>query len=256
MNDLLGRLHFWGSLIGMNGVFLPMFLQGLAGMNRRLYDGGRTYQAFAGFDGSFRLQAWSAVFLGVVQIFFIVNFFWSLRKGAAVGDNPWQATTLEWATTSPPPAHNFAATPVVHRDAYGYSVPGAARDFLAAERTVIIPYTTERRADTGVTNVTLGMWLFIASEVMLFGALFSAYALLRSAATDWPSGRQVLSLSLGAVEHRDPVDVDDAGVARAPCAGIEGQRVSPAEFDPRGRVHRLQIRSNISTTTRPACCRT
>jgi heme/copper-type cytochrome/quinol oxidase subunit 3 len=63
---------------------------------------------------------------------------------------------------------------------------------------VIIPYTTERRADTGVTNVTLGMWLFIASEVMLFGALFSAYALLRSAAVDWPSGQTVLSLPLGA----------------------------------------------------------
>jgi cytochrome c oxidase subunit 3 len=62
---------------------------------------------------------------------------------------------------------------------------------------VIVPYTTERRADTGVTNVTLGMWLFIASEIMLFGALFSAYALLRSAATDWPSGRHVLSLPLG-----------------------------------------------------------
>jgi cytochrome c oxidase subunit 3 len=63
---------------------------------------------------------------------------------------------------------------------------------------VIIPYTTERRADTGMTNVRLGMWLFIASEIMLFGALFSAYALLRSAATNWPPGRNVLSLPLGA----------------------------------------------------------
>jgi cytochrome c oxidase subunit 1 len=129
MNDMLGKLHFWGSLIGMNGIFLPMFLQGLAGMNRRLYDGGRTYEAFRGFDGSFAGQAWSAAFLGVVQILFVFNFFWSLRKGARVGDNPWNATTLEWTTTSPPPAHNFAQPPVVHRDAYGYSVPGAARDF-------------------------------------------------------------------------------------------------------------------------------
>lgn len=62
---------------------------------------------------------------------------------------------------------------------------------------MIIPYTTERRADTGVTNVTLGMWLFIASEVMLFGALFSAYALLRASADAWPSGRQILSLPIG-----------------------------------------------------------
>jgi len=56
----------------------------------------------------------------------------------------------------------------------------------------VIPYTTEKRADTGVTNVTMGIWLFLASEVMLFGALFSAYALLRVSATDWPSGRQLL----------------------------------------------------------------
>lgn len=62
---------------------------------------------------------------------------------------------------------------------------------------MIVPYTTERRADTGVNNVTLGMWLFIASEIMLFGALFSAYALLRASATDWPSGPQVLSLPFG-----------------------------------------------------------
>jgi heme/copper-type cytochrome/quinol oxidase subunit 3 len=64
---------------------------------------------------------------------------------------------------------------------------------------VNIPYTTERRHDTGMTNVTLGMWLFIASEIMLFGALFSAYALLRVSATEWPSGRHVLSVTIGAV---------------------------------------------------------
>ena len=64
---------------------------------------------------------------------------------------------------------------------------------------MIVPYTTERRLDTGMTNVTLGMWLFIASEVMLFGALFSAYALLRVSATDWPSGRHTLNLTFGLV---------------------------------------------------------
>jgi heme/copper-type cytochrome/quinol oxidase subunit 3 len=62
----------------------------------------------------------------------------------------------------------------------------------------MIPYTTSPRVDTGVTNVTMGIWLFLASEVMLFGALFSSYALLRVAAPDWPSGGTVLSLPLGA----------------------------------------------------------
>lgn len=61
----------------------------------------------------------------------------------------------------------------------------------------MIPYTTEPRADTRVTNVTMGIWLFLASEVMLFGALFSAYALLRTGAPSWPSGRDVLNLVIG-----------------------------------------------------------
>ena len=61
----------------------------------------------------------------------------------------------------------------------------------------MIPYTIERRADTGVNNVTLGVWLFIASEVMLFGALFSAYALLRTSAPEWPSGLDLLHLDYG-----------------------------------------------------------
>jgi heme/copper-type cytochrome/quinol oxidase subunit 3 len=63
----------------------------------------------------------------------------------------------------------------------------------------MIPYTLERRGDTGVNNSTLGIWLFLASEVMLFGALFSAYTLLRVSAPAWPVGRTVLSLPLGSV---------------------------------------------------------
>ena len=61
----------------------------------------------------------------------------------------------------------------------------------------MIPYTVERRADTGVNNITMGIWLFIASEVMLFGALFSAYALLRMSASDWPTGMALLSVRHG-----------------------------------------------------------
>jgi len=62
----------------------------------------------------------------------------------------------------------------------------------------MIPYTIERRADTGVNNVTLGIWLFIASEVMLFGALFSSYALLRVSAPIWPHGFEVMGMWFGA----------------------------------------------------------
>jgi cytochrome c oxidase subunit 1 len=129
LNDTLGHVHFWGSLVGMNGIFLPMFVQGLAGVNRRLYDGGRTYSYFAGFDGSFRGQAWSAAFLAAIQIFFIVNLIWTLARSRRTEENPWRATTLEWATSSPPPPENFTTAPVVHRGPYDYSVPGAPADF-------------------------------------------------------------------------------------------------------------------------------
>ncbi len=62
-----------------------------------------------------------------------------------------------------------------------------------------IPYIVEERADTGLNNVKLGIWLFLASEVMLFGALFSSYVLLRLIAPEWPLGVDVLNVPLGAV---------------------------------------------------------
>ncbi|MER3523153.1 MAG: cytochrome c oxidase subunit I [Ignavibacteria bacterium] len=132
MNDLLGKIHFWGSFIFLNGVFMPMFIQGLAGVSRRLYDGGAQYahaQEVLHWNEFISVSAW---LLGLAQIPFIINFFWSIKKGKKVEENVWQATTLEWsATTSPPLAHgNFVQIPEVYRGPYEYSVPGAQRDFL------------------------------------------------------------------------------------------------------------------------------
>jgi len=133
MNDWLGRIHFVGSLICINGIFMPMFVQGLAGVNRRLYDGGMEYAHAQDVFGLNVGMSWAAWGLALFQIFFIVNFFGSLKFGRTAGLNPWQATTLEWtATTTPPLAHgNFATPPTVYRDAYGYSIPGAEADFTA-----------------------------------------------------------------------------------------------------------------------------
>ncbi len=132
MNDLLGKLHFWPSFIFINGVFGPMFIQGLAGVSRRLYDGGHTYSHAQGVLEWNEFMSVSAWLLGIAQIPFIVNFFWSIFKGKKVGDNYWEATTLEWsATTSPPLAHgNFVEVPTVVRGPYDYSLPGAPRDFV------------------------------------------------------------------------------------------------------------------------------
>lgn len=129
MNELLGKIHFWGSFIAMNVVFMPMFITGLAGVNRRLYDGGLEYAHAQDVLGWNVVSSYGAWTLGFFQIFFIFNFFWSIRHGKQVNDNPWRATTLEWQAPSPPPHGNFVTPPEAHRGPYEYSVPGAATDF-------------------------------------------------------------------------------------------------------------------------------
>jgi cytochrome c oxidase subunit I len=131
MNDTLGRIHFAGSFLAMNIIFMPMFIQGLAGVNRRLWDGGAIYvHAQETFWWNVPM-VFGALGLAAVQVIFVANLFWSIRRGTPVDTNPWQATTLEWATPTPPRAHgNFDVPPRVCRDPYEYSVPGAAADFL------------------------------------------------------------------------------------------------------------------------------
>jgi cytochrome c oxidase subunit 1 len=125
----------------MNVVFFPMFTQGIAGMSRRMYDGGVNYSQAAN-KGLLGALPDSAIYSNVIisigawmlllaQIPFIFNFFWSMRNGRKVeSDNPWDATTLEWQTPTPPPHGNFAVEPTVYRGPYEYSVPGAVRDFI------------------------------------------------------------------------------------------------------------------------------
>ena len=130
MNDLLGKIHFWGSFLAINVVFMPMFIQGLAGMNRRNYDGGTTYQMNQDvlvWNEVISIAAWA---LGFFQLFFIYNFFHSIKKGEKVGNNPWNATTLEWTAPSPPPHGNFPEPPTAYRGPYEYSAPGAKTDFI------------------------------------------------------------------------------------------------------------------------------
>ena len=131
MNDGLGRLHFWGSLIFLNMIFFPMFIQGLAGVSRRLYDGGVTYQHAEPVLGLNQVMTTGAMGLAIAQLPFIINFFWSIKGGKETDSNPWQATTIEWAaTTSPPLGHgNFETIPEVYRGPYEYSVPGASKDY-------------------------------------------------------------------------------------------------------------------------------
>ncbi len=130
MNEVLGKIHFFGSLVCMNAIFMPMFIVGLAGVSRRLWDGGAQYahaQPVLHWNTFMSHGAWA---LGVFQIFFIVNLFWSIKKGKKVEENCWHSTTLEWATPTPPPHGNFITVPEVYRPPYEYSVPGQKTDFL------------------------------------------------------------------------------------------------------------------------------
>jgi cytochrome c oxidase subunit 1 len=130
MSESLGKLHFWPSLIFMNGIFMPMFIQGLAGLSRRMYDGGQSYAHASDILQWNEFMTISAFCLGFAQIPFVLNLIISL-SGKLTGErNPWDSTTIEWAAPSPPLPHvNFDTEITVHHGPYEYSVPGKDKDF-------------------------------------------------------------------------------------------------------------------------------
>ncbi len=109
LSERLGRWHFWLTFVGFNLTFLPQHWLGMQGMARRMW----TYAADTGWGPLNLLSSVGAAILAVSVLAFAWNVVASLRGGASAGDDPWDAWTLEWATTSPPPPENFAAVPVV-----------------------------------------------------------------------------------------------------------------------------------------------
>ena len=131
MSEILGKLHFWFSLVFMNGIFMPMLIQGLAGVQRRLYDGGAIYAHAQDYLHLNKVMTHSAYALAAAQIFFIINFFWSMKFGKKAERNCWEATTLEWVAPSPPVAHgNFEEPIEVFNGPYEYSAPGSSKGYL------------------------------------------------------------------------------------------------------------------------------
>jgi len=129
MSELLGKIHFWPTFICMNAIFFPMLIQGMMGLSRRTYD-PLVYQAGIASLKLHKMISWSAWIMAVAQLPFIFNLFVSIFAGKKVAENPWEATTLEWAAPSPPPHGNFLAEPKAYRDPYVYSPPGRKDDFL------------------------------------------------------------------------------------------------------------------------------
>jgi cytochrome c oxidase subunit 1 len=124
LSERMGRWHFWLFVIGFNVTFLPMHWLGMIGMPRRIY----TYPADRGWEFWNLVASLGVLFQAAAIVVFLVNIVMSLRRGAPAGDDPWDAWTLEWATTSPPPAYNFDAVPVV-------SEPAAALGSEASRRS-------------------------------------------------------------------------------------------------------------------------
>jgi cytochrome c oxidase subunit 1 len=176
MSDRLGKWHFWPSLVGMNLVFAPMFIQGMAGFHRRWYDGGKYFENTSGFQnwsttlthkiGGFFgfdipdnmlslniVMSIGAFILALGQVPFIINFWFSIKGGQKVeSDNPWNATTMDWATPTPPPHGNFLFEPVAHRGPYEYSVPGHGADFFPQWETEQGKPETKPAADKALAH--------------------------------------------------------------------------------------------------------
>lgn len=130
LNNKLGYLHFWITLISAYGVFFPMHYLGLAGVPRRYYN----YTAFEIFDGFADLNTLISIFAivgGLAQFIFLFNFIYSAIKGPKAPQNPWNSTTLEWTTPVEHIHGNWPGElPEVHRWAYDYSLPNREKDFV------------------------------------------------------------------------------------------------------------------------------
>ena len=130
MDEKLGKIHFWGTIITFNCIFIPLFVLGLGGQHRRIF----SYENFPELAGqgmqNMRIFATIALIVMLLfQLIFLWNFFKSMRTGKKAGKNPWNANTLEWTVPSPPPHGNFEEFPTVYRGPYEYSAPDRDDDY-------------------------------------------------------------------------------------------------------------------------------
>jgi cytochrome c oxidase subunit 1 len=134
LNETLGKIHFWLTLIFFNLTFFPMHILGVGGHMRRIYNPTQ-YEFLKPIQHLNVLITVGALCLGASQLVFVVNFFWSLVAGKRADRNPWHANTLEWEAPTPTPHGNFPGPlPTVYRGPYEYSSPLVAEDYLPQAR--------------------------------------------------------------------------------------------------------------------------
>jgi cytochrome c oxidase subunit I+III len=180
MSERLGQWSFWLLFAGFNTTFFPMHWLGVHGMPRRVY----TYPSGMGWDTMNAVATLGAVTMVLGLLLFVVNVWRSRRSGALAGDNPWGAGTLEWATTSPPPAANFDALPVVHgREPLWQPArePSQVRGLAVRQREVLVTTVLDAKPDHRVVFPSSSIWPFasaVLTTVLFVSSIFTPWAVV------------------------------------------------------------------------------
>lgn len=194
LSEKIGKWHFWLTMVGFNLTFFPMHIVGLMGMPRRVY----TYPDRPGWGTINMLETIGAFILAISILIFVWNVIRSLRRGEPAGDNPWDASSLEWATSSPPPAYNFVTLPPVpvqsrhplwdHKRQLEVDADAARSDNDAHTSTNPVARTLRPVEDviTRLSTPVLATFAFIASEVVFFGSLIVTFVMYRTRDTSGP----------------------------------------------------------------------
>jgi len=251
LNETAGKWNFWLFFIGFNLAFFPMHFLGLEGMPRRVY----TYPASTGW-GDLNLAATAGAGLIVLSVLvFMVNVFWSYRRGNAAGDNPWRAGTLEWATSSPPPSHNFDFIPVVegHEPLWEHKGATKVAGLSGQVREVLVTTLLDARPDHRITFPEPSIWPLlsaIAVSILFVGSIFTPWAVVWGSIPVvigligwfWPKpGETEKDLPSARNSHPPPTaDADPLGVAhRTPSRRFDVVLTTPSpSLGPCGAPHR------------------
>ncbi|MFL6829622.1 MAG: cbb3-type cytochrome c oxidase subunit I, partial [Sphingomicrobium sp.] len=180
MDETLGKIGFWTIFLGFQLAFFPMHLSGLLGMPRRVY----TYPAGLGLELPNLLSTIGAFVVAAAVLLFVVNALMSYFRGAIAPDNPWDAASLEWATSSPPPAYNFAHIPVVESRTPLWDEPGelpVVTGLRVDEKELLLTTVVAATPDLREPVPAASLWPFIASiavAVFFVSSIFSPWAVV------------------------------------------------------------------------------